>query len=183
MRKTSRRKKIRKTNRKTNRKKVKRGGGDHYKELEQKHRITIGTLINKFKKKIQISDGGTLQYNDKKEISNLISSVFLYRNMFASNLKFSEEQDELYKINSTILLSESDFFEKYNDKLLLKKLLENLESDFDNAVIVARQNLKTQEEETNLSAESKIISDNNDYDDNDDNTSKTPLIAKNTTKP
>ena len=109
--------------------------------------------------------------------------------MFAKNLKFSEEQDELYKINSTKLLPELDsdfsknFFEKYNDKLLLKKLLENLESDFDNAIIVARQNLKTEEEETNLPAESKIISDNNDYDDNDnDDTLETPLISKNTTK-
>ena len=191
IRKTSYRRKFRNT-RRTNRKtykKVKRGGYDDRK-LEQMHRIKIGTLINALKEKIK----NEVNINDdiKKEISFLIRSVFVYRNMLASNLKFSDEQEELYINNSKIgenrspTLDRDVFFEKYNDKPSLNKLLENLESDFDNAVIVAKKKLNTQDEQTNPSAESQKISDNsnyNDYADNHDNTLETPLISKKSTTP
>jgi hypothetical protein len=128
LRKTSNRKKN-KINRKKSRKiykKVKYGGQDPPipadKELNQ--RIKIGSFIDELRKKLKKNENDEALKND---IFMLIRVVYVYKNMSAPKLIFSNF-DELYRERNYMFKDE--FFEKYND---LNKLLDIIESDFNRA--------------------------------------------------
>jgi len=138
LRKTSNRKKN-KINRKKSRKiykKVKYGGqdppilADKDKELEFNQRNKIGSIIYKLREKLKNNENDEALKND---IFNLISFVYVYKNMSAPNLTFSKFE-ELYRERNYYYYERSDlkykFFEKYND---LNKLLDIIESDFNRA--------------------------------------------------
>ena len=136
IRKTSNRKKNkinRKTIRKPSRKiykKFKYGGQGQvppsFAKPELTHRIKIGSLLHELREKLKNNENNK---NLKNDILRLIRLVFVYRNIFASHLKFSN-YDELYR-EQNYYYQNSDkidiFFEKYKD---LNKLLDRVENDF-----------------------------------------------------
>lgn len=140
VRKTLRRRKnrkTRKTNRKKNRKtnrKVKKGGAfidEKWKENEKQYRErTTNEIINLRK---QIQESTTIDIRLIKNISKLISMVYVYKNLFADNKIQFPNNNELYREN--IYRSNQGkldgFLEKYNDKTKLNALLDELNSDFE----------------------------------------------------
>jgi hypothetical protein len=162
------RKTIRKTSRKIY-KKVKYGGQDPpilaNKKLELNQRIKIGSLIHELREKLKNNENDKALKND---IFKLIRFVFVYRNMSAPNLKFSN-YDELYREQMYYYYERSDliddFFKKYKD---LNKLLDRIESDF---------NLVADDYEKTYLTIKKTESSSQLYNDNiDDNNLEQPLL-------
>jgi len=97
----------------------------------------------------------------KNNIFKLISQVFVYRNIFAPKLNFSNynelyrEQYYYYRHSDLI----DDFFKKYKD---LNKLLDRIESDFNLAADDYKKTYLT----TKKSEPSSQIYDNNINDNN-----------------
>lgn len=140
VRKTLRKRKIRntrKTNRKKNRKtnrKVKKGGAftdEKWKEKEKQHTKNITNEIINLRKQIQEST--TIDIDLIKKISNLISMVYVYKNLFADNTIQFPNNNELYRENywRSNERKLDGFLEKYNDKTKLNALLDELNSDFE----------------------------------------------------
>jgi hypothetical protein len=165
LRKTSNRKKN-KINRKKSRKiykKVKYGGQDPpilaNNKLELNQRIKIGSLIHELREKLKNNEIDKALKND---IFKLIRFVFVYRNMSAPNLKFSN-YDELYREHMYYYYEHSDliddFFKKYKD---LNKLLDRIENDFNFAADDYEKTYLT----TKKSEPSSQIYDNNINDNN-----------------
>ena len=148
-----------KSNRKTY-KKIKKGG--HTPELEQKHRIRIGKLIYEFK-----NNSATESIDDlKNRISILIPLIRSYHNLYAYDIATTIINAQLYvDYNEYTIDRRKGFFENYNDKSSLNKLLSKLESDFDIAV-------KYYQNKNKPVSTSAIIKNNNNYDDN----LETPLL-------
>jgi hypothetical protein len=171
LRKTSNRKKN-KINRKKSRKiykKVKYGGQDPpilaNKKLELYQRIKIGSMIHELREKLKNNENDKALKND---IFKLIRFVFVYRNMSAPNLKFSN-YNELYREQEYYYYERSDlidvFFEKYKD---LNKLLDRIESDFN---LVADDYKKTYLTIKKTESSSQLYNDNID-----DNNLEQPLL-------
>ena len=131
IRKNSQRKKLKTTrkrnNNKTN-KKIKKGGDPtiYAAEHEYKHRINIGTLIQKLRKDIN-------KDINKEKIQNLFSKliamVFLYKNIYTFDDLTFQNYNELYREH--LYYKDQNklnvFFDKYND---FNKLLDRIEEDY-----------------------------------------------------
>jgi len=166
------RKTIRKHTRKHSRKiykKFKYGGQDPSisadKKLELTHRTKIGSLIHELREKLKNNENDK---DSKNDILNLIRRVYTYKNVFATNLIFSN-YDELYREELYYRYHHpeltNDFFEKYKD---LNKLLDRIESDF---------NLAADDYEKTYLTIKKSESSSQLYNDNiDDNDLEKPLL-------
>jgi hypothetical protein len=178
LRKNSNRKKN-KINRKTIRKptrkiykKIKYGGQDPSisanKKLELTHRIKIGSLIHELREKLKNNENDK---DFKDDILNLIHRVYVYKNVFATNLRFSN-YDELYREQIYYRYHHpeltNDFFEKYKD---LNKLLDRIESDFN---LAGDDYEKTYLTIKKTESSSQLYNDNNDN--IDDNNLEKPLL-------
>ena len=170
VRKTLKRRKnrnTRKTNRKTNRK-VKKGGDitdEKWKEKEKQHRKNITNEIIDLRRQIQEST--TIDIDLIKNISKLISMVYVYKNLFADNKIQFPKYNELYRENIyRSNQSEFDgFLEKYNDKTKLNALLDDLNSDFKLVENYYRETYlqpKEPKEPEGLVEESLVAADDND---------------------
>lgn len=167
IRKTLKRRKnrnTRKTNRKTNRK-VKKGGDitdEKWKEKEKQHRKNITNEIIDLRRQIQEST--TIDIDLIKNISKLISMVYVYKNLFADNKIQFPKYNELYREN--IYRSNQskfdDFLEKYNDKPKLNALLDDLNSDFKLVENYYRETYLQPKEPEGLVEESLVAADDND---------------------
>jgi hypothetical protein len=203
IRKTSNRKKN-KMNRKKSRKssikmykKTKYGGQDppppheHSKEIEEKQRTKIGTMINGLKDSLKNNNNNLPEKIlpiVKKEIFELINIVYRYRNMNAPDFIFPNDELYLDQIN----LSYDDFFklDRYKD---LNNLLDTLEKDF-NAVLEYYNNSKPSSNVAENKLDGNAVdavkldkSNSNGFDDgsddDDDNDHETAsLIIKNKNK-
>ena len=133
------------------------------KKLELTHRTKIGSLIHELRDKLKNNDKDL-----KNDILNLIRRVYTYKNVFATNLRFSN-YDELYREELYYHYHHpeltNDFFEKYKD---LNKLLDRIESDF---------NLAADDYEKTYLTIKKSESSSQLYNDNiDNNNLEKPLL-------
>jgi len=140
------------------------------KKLELHHRIQIGTLINDLRKRVKNNESDR---NLQKDILNLIHRVYVYKNIFATNLIFSN-YNELYRERTYFVErapreKKQDFFEKYKD---LNKLLDRIESDFNLAADDFKKTYLTIKSEPSSQLYNDNIGDNID----DDNDLKKPLL-------
>jgi hypothetical protein len=133
IRKNSQNRKLKNTrkrnNNKTN-KKIKKGGDPiiFAAEHEYKHRIHIGTLIQKLRSNKDINKG--IKNEEIKNLfSKLITMVFMYKNIYTFDDLTFQNHNELYREH--LYYKDQNklnvFFDKYND---FNKLLDRIEEDY-----------------------------------------------------
>lgn len=178
--KKSQRRKLKNTrkrnNNKTN-KKAKKGGDPTIfaEKSEYRHRINIGSLIEKLRIKIKEGINDTNLEEIKKLFSRLITMVFIYRNIYTDDLTF-QKYNELYRehlyyqqeYNNNLDL----FFNKYNN---FNNLLDRIENDYHLETDFYRNKYLSHKKTDGIT---QIGNDNNDNNDNDiTNNLESPLLT------
>jgi hypothetical protein len=173
-------KNTRKRNNKKTNKKIKKGGNPTLfaEEHEYKHRIKIGTLIQKLRSNKDINEG--IKNEEIKNLfSRLIRMVFMYKNMYTFDELTFQNHNELYR--EYLYYNEQNklnvFFDKYNDfNKLLDRIVKdfNLETDFYKNKYLS---LKKNSDEITLKGD-----DDDDDDNDDDNNLETSLLKETNNK-